>query len=111
MWLAGAAGLAAQEGTEVAEDAAPSEPPAYVGTPACVECHVTEYEAWTGSHHDLAWTEPTEGNILGDFNNATRGDYGLLRFEKNRWRSRSVGIPATGLRRRGSNPESGDPLA
>lgn len=61
--------LAALSGKAVAADA--SDPPAYVGTQTCVDCHQDEYEDWTGSHHDLAWTEPTPDNILGDFDNAT----------------------------------------
>ncbi|WP_245838010.1 multiheme c-type cytochrome [Tropicimonas sediminicola] len=66
-WLAGALAVAAQDQPE-----SPAvEPPAYVGTMACAECHTAEFESWTGSHHDLAWTEPTAENILGDFDDVT----------------------------------------
>lgn len=41
--------------------------PNYVGSEACVECHVDEAKAWRGSHHDLAWTDPTPKNVLADF--------------------------------------------
>ncbi|MFV0358615.1 tetratricopeptide repeat protein [Tropicimonas sp.] len=44
--------------------------PAYVGSETCATCHAPETAEWTGSHHDLAWTEPTADNILGDFNGA-----------------------------------------
>lgn len=45
--------------------------PAYVGTAACVDCHEAEAEAWDGSHHALAWTEPTPGSVLADFDGTT----------------------------------------
>ncbi|NDR58157.1 multiheme c-type cytochrome [Aliiruegeria sabulilitoris] len=48
----------------------PSDPPEYVGSPACAECHASEWEDWQGSHHDLAWTETGEG-VLGDFDDAS----------------------------------------
>jgi len=46
-----------------AEDA----PPAYVGSTACSSCHEPEFNAWTGSHHDLAMQHATASSILGDF--------------------------------------------
>ncbi|RYH12074.1 tetratricopeptide repeat protein [Tropicimonas sp. IMCC6043] len=45
-------------------------PPDYVGTEACIACHEGEWEDWTGSHHDLAWTPPGE-ITLGDFDDVT----------------------------------------
>lgn len=44
--------------------------PEYLGTQACVDCHQAEFEAWQGSHHDLAWTPPDALHVLGDFDNA-----------------------------------------
>ncbi|WP_299351015.1 multiheme c-type cytochrome [uncultured Shimia sp.] len=41
--------------------------PTYVGSETCIDCHEEEAEAWRGSHHDLAWTRPDEGMVLGDF--------------------------------------------
>lgn len=41
--------------------------PAYIGSEACIDCHQDEAEAWRGSHHDLAWTEPGDDMVLGDF--------------------------------------------
>jgi predicted CXXCH cytochrome family protein len=42
----------------------------YVGASACKECHQAEFEAWKGSHHDLAMQEANEQTVLGDFENA-----------------------------------------
>ena len=44
-----------------------SAEPAYVGTESCVDCHKDAAQAWSGSHHDLAWTEPDPDTVLGDF--------------------------------------------
>ncbi|MDF2231810.1 cytochrome c3 family protein [Albimonas sp. CAU 1670] len=49
----------------------------YVGSEACAGCHAAEAEAWTGSHHDLAWTRPDEPHVLGDFDDAEFSDNGL----------------------------------
>ncbi|WP_146345307.1 multiheme c-type cytochrome [Phaeobacter marinintestinus] len=43
------------------------EPPEYVGSEACVGCHEEAAQAWTGSHHDLAWTEPGPDTVVADF--------------------------------------------
>lgn len=45
--------------------------PEFVGSQACESCHASEYENWTGSHHDLAMQLPTEETVLGDFDNAS----------------------------------------
>lgn len=45
--------------------------PTYVGSEACIECHTDAAEAWKGSHHDLAWTPPTQENIVADFDNTS----------------------------------------
>ncbi|UPW19496.1 tetratricopeptide repeat protein [Agarivorans sp. TSD2052] len=42
----------------------------YVGTETCIRCHQDAYEAWQGSHHQLAMQHASEDAILGDFNNA-----------------------------------------
>lgn len=44
--------------------------PAYVGAAACGACHAPEYEAWQGSHHDLAMDHATDDTVLGDFDDA-----------------------------------------
>jgi tetratricopeptide (TPR) repeat protein len=48
-------------------------PPAanYVGSSACSGCHRQEYDAWRGSHHDLAMAQAGPETVLGDFNGAT----------------------------------------
>lgn len=42
----------------------------YVGGTTCAGCHAKEYEAWKGSHHDLAMQEASAKTLLGDFANA-----------------------------------------
>jgi len=49
----------------------------YVGSEACVGCHEAEGAAWEGSHHALAWTEPTESSVLGDFDDAEYSHQGV----------------------------------
>lgn len=44
--------------------------PDYVGAETCAGCHAAEYEAWRGSHHDLAMDHATEATVLGDFDDA-----------------------------------------
>ena len=48
-----------------------AEVPAYVGSEGCAGCHGAEAEAWTGSHHALAWTLPGEATVLGDFDDVS----------------------------------------
>ena len=43
----------------------------YSGSEACRGCHETEYEAWRGSHHDLAMQPANDETVLGDFDDAT----------------------------------------
>ncbi|MFG0287993.1 MAG: multiheme c-type cytochrome [Rhodopirellula sp. JB044] len=43
----------------------------FVGRDACVECHETETQAYTGSHHDMAMDLATDETVLGDFNDVT----------------------------------------
>lgn len=53
------AGAAAQRAT-----------PAHVGSETCAACHADEMDAWRRSHHQLAWTLPTQATVLGDFDDA-----------------------------------------
>ncbi len=53
------------------------EPPAYLainseytGASSCADCHQAEYDAWVGSHHDLAMDHATVDTVLGDFDDA-----------------------------------------
>ena len=43
----------------------------FVGSATCSQCHNAEYQAWRGSHHDLAMQLPAADTVLGDFNNAS----------------------------------------
>ncbi len=42
----------------------------YVGRDTCAECHPSQTELWTGSHHDQAMAVATEESVLGDFDHA-----------------------------------------
>lgn len=42
----------------------------FVTAKACAGCHAKEYEAWKGSHHDLAMQEASDKTVLGNFANA-----------------------------------------
>ncbi|MDD1611346.1 MAG: cytochrome c family protein, partial [Methylococcaceae bacterium] len=55
-------------------------PPAasYVGAASCKQCHQPEFEAWQGSHHQLAMQEANEQTVLGDFNNAKFNYHGIV---------------------------------
>lgn len=44
--------------------------PGYVGSDSCRSCHNEQYQAWQGSHHDLAMQPATADSVLGDFDNA-----------------------------------------
>ena len=36
----------------------------YVGASSCAECHAEEWQAWQGSHHDLALQQASEETVL-----------------------------------------------
>jgi len=42
--------------------------PVFVGSDACAVCHENEFDAWRGSHHELAMQAATDATVLGDFN-------------------------------------------
>ena len=42
----------------------------YVGSNQCQNCHLKEFTAWKGSHHDMAMKHASVESILGDFNDA-----------------------------------------
>jgi tetratricopeptide (TPR) repeat protein len=48
----------------------------YVGSETCLECHRDEYDAWQGSHHDLAMQPANPGTMLGDFDQAEFDHFG-----------------------------------
>ncbi|MGO9060798.1 MAG: tetratricopeptide repeat protein [Candidatus Binataceae bacterium] len=45
-----------------------SSPISFVGARACASCHASEYQAWEGSHHQLAMQPANDSTVLGDFN-------------------------------------------
>lgn len=51
--------------------------PEYVGRDQCRSCHEQQYQAWQGSHHDLAMQEANESTVLGDFNDTKFSYYGV----------------------------------
>ena len=69
-------------------DSGPPAPPQdsaarFVPRSTCVGCHRQEYEAWKGSHHDLAMDVATDATVLGDFDGATFTHFGTTsRFFK-----------------------------
>ncbi len=44
--------------------------PHFVGTQTCAGCHDAENNAWQNSHHALAWTEPSDETVDGDFDDS-----------------------------------------
>ncbi|WP_455366402.1 multiheme c-type cytochrome, partial [Kaarinaea lacus] len=51
--------------------------PEYVGREQCRSCHEQQYQAWQGSHHDLAMQEANDNTVLGDFNNTKFSYHGV----------------------------------
>ena len=48
----------------------------FVGSEACRDCHKTEYDKWSGSHHRWAMAPADEHSVLGDFNDAEFTHFG-----------------------------------
>ncbi len=42
----------------------------WIGTQACAGCHKASFEAWQGSHHDLAMQVATPETVLADFDDS-----------------------------------------
>jgi tetratricopeptide (TPR) repeat protein len=42
----------------------------FVGGQKCIQCHDAEYQAWRGSHHELAMQGADAKTVLGNFDNA-----------------------------------------
>jgi tetratricopeptide (TPR) repeat protein len=49
----------------------------FVGRQTCAQCHASQHDAWTGSHHDLAMDAATDATVLGDFNDAELTHHGV----------------------------------
>ncbi len=52
--------------------------PLYVGRAQCAPCHAEQSANWTGSQHDLAMQEATDSSVLGDFNDASFEQFGVV---------------------------------
>ena len=50
----------------------------YVGRDQCAACHAEETARWAGSHHDLAMQEATDASVLGDFNDTSFEQFGVV---------------------------------
>ena len=67
-WQFGLIGGATPAGdTQRAASADPVVPPSYVGSAACRDCHVDEYQRWQASQHAVAIQVAGEQTVLGDF--------------------------------------------
>jgi predicted CXXCH cytochrome family protein len=55
----------------VAAPALAQDVPSYVGSAACTDCHEGAAQAWSGSHHALAWTAPSPETIVADFDDTS----------------------------------------
>jgi predicted CXXCH cytochrome family protein len=64
----------ARQGTQLSH----STPADYVGSAACVGCHRKEYEAWRGSHHELAMQPAVKGSVLGAFEDRKLEHFGVV---------------------------------
>jgi predicted CXXCH cytochrome family protein len=60
-----------------ATGSASQQHPAYAGNAQCAECHADAWQAWLGSHHDLAMQKANGQNVLGDFDDAETTHYGV----------------------------------
>jgi predicted CXXCH cytochrome family protein len=53
------------------EPTVPASAAEFVGSNACRDCHVKEFDAWQNSQHALAMQVATEATVLGDFADAS----------------------------------------
>ncbi|MFT5371838.1 MAG: putative CXXCH cytochrome family protein [Lysobacterales bacterium] len=49
----------------------------FAGSQACAGCHDGQYDAWKGSHHELAMQHANSSTVLGDFNNREFTNFGM----------------------------------
>lgn len=49
----------------------------FVGSASCAGCHQAEFDAWLGSHHDLAMQPATRDTVLGTFDEAEISVHGV----------------------------------
>lgn len=48
----------------------------FVGSSACVDCHISQYDDWLGSDHDLAMRTAGASSVRGDFSETSVEYYG-----------------------------------
>ncbi len=63
------------QGTVVQEPT--TEPPAYLGSTACADCHADAFAAWRGSQHARAMLEASTDTVAGDFDAASVSHFGV----------------------------------
>jgi len=68
--LAALAGCGEQSGKPSTANAAPVAQ-GHIGSESCSECHQAQYQAWQGSHHQLAMALPDAQTVRADFANIT----------------------------------------
>jgi predicted CXXCH cytochrome family protein len=54
-----------------------AQPPAFVGSEICAQCHPAEAKLWRNSQHKLAMDHATDKSVLGDFNEGSFDYYGV----------------------------------
>ncbi len=54
-----------------------ADPPTHLGSAECKGCHEAQYQAWRGSHHDLAMADASEQTVLGDFASQSFSHFGV----------------------------------
>ncbi|PWR00983.1 hypothetical protein DKT77_19615 [Meridianimarinicoccus roseus] len=63
--------------------ALPASAQDYVGSTECTDCHEAAAQAWEGSHHALAWTQPGPDTVIADFDGTTFSHDGMTaRFRR-----------------------------
>ncbi|NOX68200.1 MAG: tetratricopeptide repeat protein [Gammaproteobacteria bacterium] len=66
-----AAACHSPDATLPASAAFTNSPVEFLGSTQCAVCHASQYQDWSGSHHDLAMQHATAKTVLGDFDNAS----------------------------------------
>jgi len=59
-------------------DAGSPHAASFVGAANCLGCHEKQARLWQGSHHDLAMQVANEQTVLGDFDDATFEQHGIV---------------------------------
>ncbi len=70
-------GCAERQAPESDESIPGLESAEFVGSMACADCHLTQYEKWQDSHHDLAMQEANAKTVLGNFDDQTVSVFGI----------------------------------